>query len=49
MDKNSEEEIYKFARRIVAGEELDSPEDMQFYLNNKEEIESILTEWSNKN
>ena len=48
MDNNSEE-IYKFARKIVAGEELDTPEDMQFYLNNKEEIERLLTEWSNQN
>ena len=49
MDKNLEEEIYEFARKIVAGEDLDSPEDIQFYLNNKEEIERLLSEWSNKN
>jgi hypothetical protein len=49
MDKELKEEIDKFARRIVCGEELDSPEDMQFYLNYKEEIETVLKEWSNLN
>tara|TARA_Y100000385_G_C12527550_1_gene398157 strand:- start:27 stop:173 length:147 start_codon:yes stop_codon:yes gene_type:complete len=38
--------IINFARRIVCGEVMTSPEDLQFYLNYREEIEETLLMWS---
>jgi hypothetical protein len=39
-----EQNINEFANRIAAGEKMESPEDLQFYENNKEEVEAILKE-----
>ena len=38
--------IREFARRIVCGEVMTTPEDLQFYLNYRVEIEEILRTWS---
>ena len=38
--------IREFARRIVCGEVMTSPEDLQFYLNYRVEIEEMLRKWS---
>lgn len=38
--------IREFARRIVCGEVMTSPEDLQFYLNYRVEIEEMLRMWS---
>jgi predicted transcriptional regulator len=35
-------EIKKFALKIILGEDVSKPSDLQFYLNNKEEIEKYL-------
>lgn len=40
--KKKPAEIKKFADRIVGGEKMESPEDLQFYDNNKSEIEDEL-------
>lgn len=37
-------EISSFADRMAKGEKMTSPEDLQFYENNKEEIENVLSE-----
>ncbi len=39
------EEVRYFVLRMIAGEDLNSPEDLQFYLNNKCEIEKLLREY----
>lgn len=41
-------EIRDFALRIMAGEHMESPEDLQFYLNYREEIEKLLKEFSDE-
>ena len=38
--------IINFAKQIVCGKVMDSPEDMQFYLNYRKEIEEVLLMWS---
>lgn len=38
--------IINFAKRIVCGEVMESPEDIQFYLNYRVEIEETLINWS---
>ena len=38
--------IRDFVLRIMAGEHMDSPEDLQFYLNNRVEIEELLRIYS---
>lgn len=38
--------IREFARRIVCGEVMTSPEDIQFYLNYRVEIEEVLRTWA---
>ncbi len=38
--------IREFAKRIVCGETMQSPEDLQFYLNYREDIEEVLRIWS---
>ena len=38
------DEVRYFVLRMIAGEELNSSEDLQFYQNNKIEIESLLNE-----
>ena len=38
--------IINFAKRIVCGELMTSPEDLQFYLNYRVEIEEVLRTWS---
>ena len=46
-----EEEFWKirnFAIRIMNGEVLDSPEELQFYLNHREEIEKMLKGFSDE-
>ena len=46
-----EEEFWKirnFAIRIMNGEVLDSPEELQFYLNYREEIEKMLKGFSDE-
>ena len=42
--QKSETEINDFAERIASGEEMQTPEDLQFYENNKEAIEKQLKE-----
>ena len=39
--------VRDFVLRIMAGEHMDSPEDLQFYLNNRVEIEELLKVYSN--
>jgi hypothetical protein len=39
------EDVRYFVLRIIAGEDLNSPEDLQFYQNNKIEIEALLREY----
>lgn len=41
-------DVEGFANKIIAGEKLTSPEDLQFYENNKKEIEEYLTNASKK-
>jgi len=41
-------EITDFAKRIATGEELSTPEDLQFYENNKKDIEQALQELQEK-
>lgn len=36
------EEVRFFVLRLISGEDLSSAEDLQFYLNNKIEIENLL-------
>ena len=38
--------ILEFARNIVCGKVMNSPEDIQFYLNYRVEIEETLRNWS---
>tara|TARA_B100001769_G_C22093732_1_gene589902 strand:+ start:1590 stop:1769 length:180 start_codon:yes stop_codon:yes gene_type:complete len=42
------EEIRYFVLRMIAGEDLSDPEDLQFYLNNKCEIESLIKEYDDE-
>lgn len=44
IKRPDEQSIDQFANRIAAGEKMESPEDLQFYENNKEEVEAILKE-----
>jgi hypothetical protein len=46
MDAETRLKIINFARRIVCGEVMTSPEDLQFYLNYRVEIEEVLKTWS---
>lgn len=46
-DKKSD--VESFADRIIAGEQMDTPEELEFYENNKEEIERILAEKKKEN
>ena len=39
------EDVRYFVLRIIACEDLNSPEDLQFYQNNKIEIEALLREY----
>ena len=39
------EDVRYFVLRIIAGEDLNSSEDLQFYQNNKIEIESLLRKY----
>lgn len=48
MNKKLETQIHNFCKRIVNGEPLGTPEDIQFYLNYKKEIEEALKNWSKK-
>lgn len=45
-DNKIQLKISAFARSIVCGNVMDSPEDIQFYLNYRVEIEEILLKWS---
>lgn len=38
-------DVRYFVLRLIAGEDLNTPEDLQFYQNNKIEIESLLKEY----
>ncbi len=38
-------DVRYFVLRLIAGEDLNAPEDLQFYQNNKIEIESLLKEY----
>jgi len=38
-------DVRYFVLRMIAGEDLNEPEDLQFYQNNKIEIESLLREY----
>jgi len=38
-------DVRYFVLRMIAGEDLNEPEDLQFYQNNKIEIESLLKEY----
>ena len=40
--------IREFVIRIMNGESMETPEDLQFYLNNREEIEKLLKEFSDE-
>lgn len=44
IKRPEEQNITEFANRIAAGEKMESPEDLQFYENNKEQVEAILKE-----
>lgn len=46
MDAETRLKIINFAKRIVCGEVMKSPEDLQFYLNYRVEIEEVLKKWS---
>lgn len=46
MDNETQFKISEFARNIVCGKLMDSPEDIQFYLNYRVEIEETLRKWS---
>jgi len=49
MSKHSDKiqlKISAFARSIVCGKVMDSPEEIQFYLNYRVEIEETLLKWS---
>ena len=46
MDAETRLKIINFARRIACGEVMTSPEDLQFYLNYRVEIEEVLKTWS---
>jgi hypothetical protein len=46
MDRETKFKITNFAKRIVCGEVMTSPEDLQFYLNYRVEIEEVLKTWS---
>jgi len=46
MDAETRLKIINFAKRIVCGEVMTSPEDLQFYLNYRVEIEEVLKTWS---
>ena len=40
-------ELKNFVIRIISGEPMNSPEDLQFYLNNKHYIEELLKIYGN--
>lgn len=40
--EKNKEAVGEFAKRILAGEQMDLPEDLKFYEDNKEEIEALL-------
>ncbi len=42
------DEVRYFVLRMIAGEELNSSEDLQFYQNNKIEIESLLMNYDDE-
>ena len=42
IKKNDENKITDFVNKIASGEKIETPEDLQFYDNNKKEIESAL-------
>lgn len=42
ISPEKEQTVEDFANRIASGEKMESPEDLQFYENNKKEIESAL-------
>jgi len=46
MEEKLQLKIGAFARSIVCGKVMDSPEDIQFYLNYRVEIEETLLRWS---
>ena len=46
MEERLQLKISAFARSIVCGKVMDSPEDIQFYLNYRVEIEETLLRWS---
>lgn len=46
MNNEIKLKIGEFARKIVCGKIMDSPEDIQFYLNYRVEIEETLLRWS---
>lgn len=46
MNNEIKLKIGEFARKIVCGNVMDSPEDIQFYLNYRVEIEETLLRWS---
>lgn len=46
LDNRIQIKIGAFARSIVCGKIMDSPEDIQFYLNYRVEIEETLLKWS---
>jgi hypothetical protein len=44
IKRPKEQSINEFVNRIAAGEKMESPEDLQFYENNKDQVEAILKE-----
>lgn len=46
MEAKTRLKIINFAKQIVCGKVMDSPEDMQFYLNYRVEIEEVLRKWA---
>ena len=46
MNEKIQLKISAFARNIVCGKIMNSPEDIQFYLNYRVEIEETLLRWS---
>lgn len=47
MENEINLKIRLFAQRIVCGEVMTTPEDLQFYLNYRKEIEEVLRNWTN--
>jgi hypothetical protein len=46
MEEKLQLKISAFARNIVCGNVMNSPEDIQFYLNYRVEIEETLRKWA---